>query len=139
MSRTHRHAAPRVRAARHIARDGDGAPILPRVVERKPRRGNVHALASPAVRKILGRLPLEQLYGLERIELRGRTGAVGKPFAEYRRDERAILLFSLPAEVWWLPRGFDVAPLRLARYHARVVSDRSGHRVTFASPAWLAI
>lgn len=139
MSRSHGTDKPAVRARRRIARDADGVPALPRVVALRPRRGDAHPLDGPQVRRLLGRLPLEQLYGIERVELRARIGGVGRPFAEYRRDERAVVLFSLPVDEWWLPRDFDAGPLRLARYQARVHAERSGTLVQWRSPASLAL
>jgi hypothetical protein len=158
MSRTRAHAPPRAHAparadgergdARGRGRDdsrgdgrkrGDDGRAEPRIVECKPRRGDVHPLSAAQLRRILARVPSEQRLGLARIELRARTGSVGKPFAEYRRDERVILLYSLPADGWWLPRQFDLEPLRLDRYQARVTRDRSGSSVTWRTPTALAL
>jgi hypothetical protein len=111
----------------------------PRVIERKPRRGDAHPLSSAQVRRILARVPAEQHHGLQRIELRPRTTSVGKPFAEYRRDERIIVLYSLPADGWWLPSDFDLVPLRLDRYQARVSSDDTGSNISWRSPSQLAL
>lgn len=134
MARSHRTLKPAVRAGRDIARDGDGAPALPRVLVRKPRRGDVHALGPEMVRRILGRVPVEQLYGLKRIELRARAGALGDPFAYYLRDERAILLYSVPDGDWTLPWPHAADSLRLRRYRARVRRHRDGVDVAWRSP-----
>jgi hypothetical protein len=75
---------------------------FPRVVARKPRRGDVHPLSPTAIRAFLRALPPAQLRGLRRIELRARIDDVGAPFALYRREERDILIFSLPADEWWM-------------------------------------
>jgi hypothetical protein len=112
---------------------------LPRIVERKPRHGDLHPLSPAQIRRILMRLPAEQRHGLLRIELRARTAAVGKPFAEYRRDERVILLYSLPRDGWWLPSAFDFEPLRLPRYGARVFAQPHGTSITWRSPSALAL
>jgi hypothetical protein len=121
-------------------RIGPAAPrALPRIIERRPRRGDLHPLSGAQVRRILGRLLDEQHRGLRRIELRPRVEAVGKPFAEYRRDERIILLFSLPCDGWWLPREFDIEPLRLDRYGARIYAQSHGTSVIWRSPQTLAL
>lgn len=87
-------------AARRIARLADGSVVLPHVLSRAPARGDVHPLGKSVLSHLLGKLPVEYLYGLSRVELRARQGdEVGSPFAIYWKDERAIILYSLPM-VW---------------------------------------
>ena len=133
MARSHRTLKPRLQADRHIARDGDGAPVLPRIIARKPRRGDVHALSPEMVRSILGRLPVEQLFGLRRIELRARPDRFGDPFAHYLRDERAILLYSVPDGDWTLA-PHAVESLRLRQYRASVRRHAGGAIVAWRPP-----
>lgn len=133
MARSHRTLKPSLQARRQLAADGDGAPELPRIITRKPRRGDVHALDPAMVRAILGRVPVEQRFGLRRVELRARTGALGDPFAYYLRDERAILLYSIPDGDWTLPSRHAAESLRLGQYHARVRRGLGGVTISWRS------
>jgi hypothetical protein len=77
---------------------------LPRIVERAPAAGDIHPLTARALRGLFERIPAEYLYGLARIELRARrTAAVGQPFGCYRRDEKVLILYSVPPRVWRFP------------------------------------
>jgi len=105
--------------------------LLPRVVARKPRHGDIHALPPAAVRALLGTLPVEQLHGLRRIELRARVDDVGDPFALYRREERDILLYSLPPDEWWLPALDRELTRELREAGARTVRHRDGYSIHF--------
>ena len=100
--RRRRRGRPRARLMSRITPSPRAATPLPRVVARKPRRGDVHALSPSAIRAFLRALPVEQLRGLRRIELRARVDDVGAPFALYRREERDIILYSLPPDEWWM-------------------------------------
>jgi len=105
---------------------------LPRVVARKPRRGDVHPLTPAAIRQILAALPVEQLHGLRRIELRARVDDVGDPFALYRREEQDILLYSLPPDEWWMSSLDRACARELRRAGARIVRHRHGVSIHFA-------
>jgi hypothetical protein len=100
MSRSRNTEKESVRAKYRIARDEDGDVQLPRIIVRRPACGDIH----PLPRNILvGALrfdvPIEYIYGLKRIELRARQGKhVGRYFAAYRRDEKGIILYSLPLQ-----------------------------------------
>jgi hypothetical protein len=96
MSRS-RHTDPKWRiASRNAKVDRAGHLVLPRVVERAPRIGDVHPLSGSTLTKMLGHLPLELWHGLNLIELRPRQEEVGIPFASYSRSAKTIRLFSLP-------------------------------------------
>lgn len=96
MSRSYRTQKESVIARRRTATDA-----VPRVVERGPAAGDIHPLQSRAVRGLFERIPAEYLYGLTRVELRPRrTKAIGRPFGCYWRDEKAIILYSVPPVVW---------------------------------------
>ena len=70
---------------------------MPRVIERKPRRGDIHPIPKKLMNVVLRELPEKYVYGLSRIELRARgTDAIGQPYGVYRLDEKAIILYSLP-------------------------------------------
>ncbi|HXU71614.1 MAG TPA: hypothetical protein VN947_19910 [Polyangia bacterium] len=107
------------------------APFLPRVVARKPRHGDVHALSPAQIRTVLAALPAEHLRHLRRIELRARVDDVGDPFALYRREERDILLYSLPPGEWWMSALDRAIARELRRAGARIVRHRHGVSVHF--------
>ena len=98
MSRSYRTQQPRAAAVRKLEVADDGKPVLPRIVTRRPSRGDVHPLTARALRNILrSKVPPEYLYGIARIELRPRpTEGIGKPFASYLPGEKVIHLYSLP-------------------------------------------
>ena len=108
------------------------ATAFPRVVERKPRRGDVHALSATAIREFLRALQATQLTGLRRVELRARVDDVGAPFALYRRQERDILLYSLPPDEWWMSSLDQACARDLRRVGATLVRHRHGVSVHFA-------
>lgn len=107
-------------------------PTFPRVVARKPRRGDVHALSPTQIRAFLRALPGEQLHGLVRIELRARVDDVGDPFALYRREERDILVYSLPPGEWWMTSIDPACALELRRAGATIVRHRHGVSIHFS-------
>jgi hypothetical protein len=109
------------------------ATAFPRIVERKPRRGDVHPLSPAAIRAFLRALPAEQLHGLRRVELRARVDDVGAPFAIYRREERDIILYSLPPDEWWMTSLDGGCARDLRRVGATVVRHRHGVSIHFAS------
>jgi len=109
------------------------ATAFPRVVERKPRRGDVHALSPAAIRAFLRALPVAQLHGLRRVELRARVDDVGAPFALYRREERDIILYSLPPGEWWMSSLDRQCARDLRRVGAVLVRHRHGVSIHFAS------
>jgi hypothetical protein len=91
-----------VAAKRRLDVGPDGSVALPRIVVRRPRRGDIHPISAASLRGVLKReVPIEYLNGLTRIELRPRQGIVGDPFACYLPDEKAIILYSLPMEWTW--------------------------------------
>ena len=99
MSRSHNTDKESVRAECRIDRAVDGSVWLPRIVVRRPAPGDIHPLPKQVLTGAIRLdVPVEYIYGLDRIELRARKGSrIGKhPFAEYWRDEKAIILYSLP-------------------------------------------
>jgi hypothetical protein len=104
---------------------------FPRVVARKPRRGDVHPLSPTAIRAFLRALPPVQLKGLRRIELRARIEDVGDPFALYRREERDILIFSLPADEWWMSSLDAECARELKRAGAAILRHDHGVSIHF--------
>jgi hypothetical protein len=99
MARSYR-TEPKWRIAdRNAKRDAEGRVLLPRIVDRSPRIGDVHPIPKRMLARLLSRLPVELYYGLRAIEMRPRQHSVGRPFAEYSRAEKAIRLYSLPLTI----------------------------------------
>jgi hypothetical protein len=99
MARSYR-TEPKWRIAdRNAKRDTDGRVMLPRIVERAPRIGDVHPIPKRMLARLLSRLPVELYYGLRLIEMRARPGSVGRPFGEYSRASKTIWLYSLPLTI----------------------------------------
>ena len=71
----------------------------PRVIERRVRRGDVHPIPKSFVEALLTIVPSEYMHGLQHVELRARQGRVGEPYAQYRRDENIVVIYSVPT-VW---------------------------------------
>jgi hypothetical protein len=101
MSASYRTTKTWIAAARRFPRDREGNGILPRVIEREPRIGDVHPLRKQHIVAFLHKLPIDYLYGLKRIELRPRpSDEIGKPYGCYLVDEKIIILYSVPALQW---------------------------------------
>jgi hypothetical protein len=91
---------PEALAARTVRRAG-GA-YLPRIIERKPRPGDVHPLPPSLLSRFLSWVPLAYLHKLRQIELRPRVSArVGRPFGLYDPSEQMVILYSLPLQWTW--------------------------------------
>jgi len=88
-------------ATRRFPRDRDGGALFPRIVERRPRPGDVHPLAYGYLSALLNYQRVDYVYGLRKIELRPRVSSqVGDPYGFYRRSERLIVLYSVPPSRW---------------------------------------
>ena len=68
MTRSYRTDHPRRVAERRVRRDPKGDPLPPRIIERRPRRGDVHPLPKFVLSRMIPDVPLEYLYGLRQIE-----------------------------------------------------------------------
>lgn len=141
MAKSFRTQQPEAAAKRRLARTDDGAIVLPRIVTRKPRPGDVHPISAPALRGVLRReTPVEYLNGLARIELRPRaSNEVGAPFAFYLRDEKAIILYSLPMCWTWRERCSDSVLDGITRFYANVDEQESAMTVTWPAAEVLAM
>lgn len=95
MARTRHTDSPKVIAGRAERRTGIARP---RVVERRPRRGDVHPIPKRLVEAFLLVVPNEYVHGLRRVELRARQDAVGRPYAYYSRREKIVVIHSVPLE-----------------------------------------
>jgi len=62
-----------------------------RVIERRPRHGDVTRFPKEHRGGIARHRPGEYAHGLRRVELRARQGPLGQPYAEYRRGRRSLL------------------------------------------------
>lgn len=117
-------------ADRNASRDSDGRVLLPRIVERTPRIGDVHPIPKPMLTRLVSRLPVELYYGLRLIEMRPRQGAVGYPFAEYSRAAKTIRLYSLPLPMHlarissWQRQLFEIS-------EATIEQDANGYAISW--------
>lgn len=126
-------------ADERISRTGEGEIRLPKIIVRRPRRGDIHPLPKTVLSGALRRIPVVYLYGLTRIELRPRQGTqIGRPFGRYWSDEKAIILYSLPMR-WVLhdmPRGLADD---LELYRAKIMRRENTWHVRWTSEASIAV
>ena len=106
-----------------------------RVIARRPRRGDVHPLGPTEIRAFVAQLRIDEVRGLVRIELRAREGDVGDPFALYRREERDILVFSVPPDPWWMSSLDEGCAADLRRAGATLLRHRHGTSIHFSDGA----
>ena len=120
-----------------MPRDREGNLVLPRIVRRKPRPGDVHPISRRQLRMVFERVPLEYLYNLNSVELLPRKDGIGNPFAFYSAAEKRIVLYSLPL-AWEtnhedeLGADFFGPYLRLEEYQAEVETDENIARVSWS-------
>jgi hypothetical protein len=133
MARSYRTEQPAAAARRRVKLDEEGAPVLPRIIERKPLPGDIHPVSAAMLRRVLKReVPLAYVHGLSRIELRPRSSlVVGKPFALYRRAEKSIIHYSLPLQWSW--KFFPSVKLaaEMQRFFAELDVSPQGVQVTW--------
>lgn len=139
MSNSYRTQKESKAAERRIERDADGEPRFPRVIERAPTPGDTHPIPKRVLRRVLTELPIEYVYGLSRIEMRARQEPyIGNPFGCYLRDERAILLYSLPP-VWSFSQLPDNLRQSLERFYACILPSSPGFIIMWPEPGLLAL
>ena len=124
MSRSRHTDPPRVTARRADARTGMARA---RVVERRPRQGDIHPVPKDIVEALLVVVPGEYSHGLRLVELRARQGPLGQPYAEYRRGEKTVVIYSVPRQ--WEMRS-------IPGYEQRSMS-RFGARLERRGDSWL--
>ena len=124
MARSWHTDPPRVVARRADARTGLARA---RVVERRPRQGDVHPIPKDMVEALLVVVPSEYVLGLRRVELRARQGTLGHPYAEYRRGEKVVVIYSVPTQ--WEMRS-------IPEYEQRSMS-RFGAHLERRGDSWL--
>lgn len=123
MGKTSKTSPPDIYARRFHARDKAGLRILPRVICRKPRHGDVHPLSAEDVRNVLHMVPPSYVYGVRTVELRARTRAVGEPFGLYQIDEKRVRLYSCPPSTWVFEGAEPVIGRYFASWGATVTTD----------------
>jgi hypothetical protein len=140
MSRSYRTELPRVAVQRHLEQ-AVGADILPRVIERRPAPGDRHPLSASTLRAVMRReIPPEYIYGITRIELRPRQeGGIGMPFGCYLRDEKAIILYSLPMSWVWDESPAEAVIQGMLRFFAYIKNYSSGLHVAWPAPGALSM
>ncbi len=115
VSRSYHTDKESVTAKRNLKREECGCcVVLPRIIQRKPRPGDIHPVDKKALRGILRSSPEEYVYGLDRIEFKPREAPrseegytlIGAPFGFYMRVDKSITLFSLP--MTWVLR--EISP-----------------------------
>jgi hypothetical protein len=107
MSRTYRADKESRIAERRMPRDREGNIVLPRIVVRKPRPGDVHPIKRRQLRQVLDRVPLKYMYNLSKVEMLPRKDGIGAPFGYYLPSEKRIALYSLPLK-WELIYGDEL-------------------------------
>ncbi len=71
--------------------------IYPRIIERKPKEGDIHPLTKQDILSILEEVPAEYLYKLNTIELMPRNSNT-KYAGMYLRSEHKVIIYSHPIE-----------------------------------------
>jgi hypothetical protein len=140
MSRSRNTEKESVRADYCIERAEDGSVWLPRIIVRRPALGDIHPLPRAVLAGALRReVPVEYIYGLDRFELRAREGnRIGRPFAKYWEDEKAIILYSLPMQ--WVVDSMPVGHRKkLEVWGAEVLQNGSKWQVNWPFRAALGI
>lgn len=139
MSRSYRTQKESLIAERRIARYEDGSIVFPPIIERSPKIGDIHPLSKSYLMSVLPIIPIEYLYGLDRIELKAREkDVIGRPFALYRRDEKAIILYSLPI-IWRMQSGSKEFAKTLLDFYADLSFDDSCMIVTWNEPVLMSL
>lgn len=78
--------------------DDSNSDFLPRIIERKPKLGDIHPLSKKDVLNYLSTIPEEYLYKLEIIELSPRPKDPGDPLGRYYPSDKKIVLYSHPTK-----------------------------------------
>ncbi len=119
MSRSYGTTKQSVLAHRRMKRSRSGERVIPRVISRRPRAGDIHPMGRSLILRLLRQIPEKYIYGLARVELRARAGEIGKPFGLYQPRDKAIYLYSLPT-TWHLPSIGKGLLASLQQYYAQI-------------------
>ncbi len=132
MSRNDRLLPTRKLAASRIQCDRNGKLVLPRVIERRPRHGDIHPLNRTSLLSVLRYQRIDYLYGLRRIELRPRVSKqVGDPYGFYLGAEKLIVLYSVPPTRWHFPARGPYVRRNYEAYDAVVSEESDGAYVSW--------
>ena len=124
MSKTANTWPPNIYALDAHERDRDGKRVLPRIIHRKPRPGDIHPLSPAMVRDLLWCAPAAYVYGLKAIELRPRRDGVGQPYGLYLRGEKTIWLYSCPRDLWLFSKQVWPNHKAILTYGARLAAHQ---------------
>ena len=140
MSRSRNTEKEKVWAEAKIGRTVDGQICLPRIIERRPKRGDIHALPKRVLSIVLRKIPVECLYGLARIELQPRQGSsiFDNPLGVYLSDEKAIILYSLPMK-WIIDKMSDGFMEQAEFYRAEVLCKENKWHINWPSEASIGV
>lgn len=108
MSNSYRTEKESVKAERKIRRDPNGEIIYPRIIEHKLPKDEFHPLPKRILKENLKMIPVEYIYGLDRIELMSNKepGVCSTYFAS--QSGNYIVLYSLPKIIWSINiKGID--------------------------------
>ena len=130
---------PRVYARWRAKRDRKGRVVLPRIIHRAPKIGDIHPLNRSHIRNYLMDIPWSYVNGLRAIECRPRKDAtVGDPFGLYSSVEKRIWLYSIPSGDSNFRCGTSSSSEGWQRYYRRlgaIVSEtEAGIRVSWSRP-----
>ncbi len=107
MSKSFRTQPEHIIAQRRVKRNASGEIEYPRIVDQKPRPGDIYPIDKKLMGSILEKIPVEYTYGLKKIALRSRkSNKIGDPYGFYRYSDRMIVLYSVPSDAWVLD-GFS--------------------------------
>ena len=130
LAHSYRDRPRRITAEINFPRDKRGIMIFPKVVQRKPPKGDVYPFEVKHIRAVMRSLPKEYLYGLKQIELRPRANLkrIGDPFGVYWGDEKKIILFSVPEKEWLFEKLSDDFK-NYYEFLSAIVSENGPHSV----------
>jgi hypothetical protein len=86
------------------------------------------------MRVVLQVVPVEFVYSLARVELRARKGEVGFPWAEYRPDERIVIVYSIPEDEYTLEAISPAEQGSMQTYGAEISRGQDGYVVRWTNP-----
>ena len=126
MSRSYRTLPKDILAIDRMPRDKKGAIIFPRIIVRKPKRGDIHPLDRRSIAIGFNAIPEGFFYGLRQIELRPRTGSMQQQaFGRYYLDKR-LHLYSVPPRTWKYDEITESYGQLVERYGAKVSETTDG-------------
>jgi len=127
MEKTYKTEPRQMIASRRMPRDKEGRFVFPRVIVRKPKKGDYHPLSARDIRIAFKKLPLEFFYGLKEIELRARYKNVcEQPLGKYSPRDKKIILYSVPRRLWEAKNVSDGQRSAYLRYGAQIKEGDSG-------------